>query len=97
MGFLGFDTTTAQTGHAGKFRQYIYNIAVTISQIFSAVLGGDPDETTSSRVGKAQKAGKWWAIHLAGPVLDLFFREKDHAIKSIEPGEGAKQVWDWSA
>lgn len=43
-------------------RNYLYNVCVGISQILSVLSFGDPDETVSSRLGKAQKGmyGPFW-------------------------------------
>lgn len=76
--------------------QYLYNLALGISQLLSVILGGDPDESVSSRTGKAIKAGKWWFIKVQGPFIDWLTLEKDHCIKSIEYDEGRKQLWDWA-
>ena len=83
-------------GELTPLMQYVFNIGTILSQSWSAVLGGDPDETVSSRVGKAERAGKWWAKHIASPILDFMFQEKNHAINAIEDNEGKRQIWDWS-
>ena len=76
--------------------QYLFNAGVGLSQNLSWILGGDPDETISSRLGKAQRAGKPWAVKFACPLVDfLIFNEKDHCLKSIEDDEGIKEVWHW--
>lgn len=33
-------------------KKYLYNILIGIDQLVNALLGGDPDETISSRLGK---------------------------------------------
>lgn len=33
-------------------KKYFYNILIGIDQLVNAILGGDPDETISSRLGK---------------------------------------------
>lgn len=33
-------------------KKYLYNILIGIDQLANAILGGDPDETISSRLGK---------------------------------------------
>lgn len=40
--------------NCGEFlvKKYIYNILIGIDQLCNAILGGDPDETISSRLGK---------------------------------------------
>lgn len=83
-----------------KFMQYIYNHAVIISQACSVLLGGDPDESVSSRLGKAERAGKFWAEYIVCPVVDnlvlAFTGQARHCFYSIEDDEGKKTVWDWA-
>lgn len=78
------------------FFQYFYNLGVLISQGISTLLGGDPDETLSSRTGKAVIGGNRFAIYFLAPLLDLIFMEPNHAINSIEEDEGKKEIWHWS-
>ena len=35
-----------------KASLYFWNVLVAIDQLFNTILGGDPDETLSSRMGK---------------------------------------------
>ena len=48
-------------------------------QTLNAALGGDPDETISSRAHRAQIAGQWWGCTLCR-VLDVL--HKDHCKNS---------------
>lgn len=66
-------------------KQYIWNILISLDQFFNTVWFGDPDETISSRAGKAAKQNKRWACILC-KFLDLF--DRDHCNKSIEHDEG---------
>lgn len=50
-----------------KIKQYIRNILIAIDQLANALLGGDPDWTISSRLGKNYK-GTWMA-----KVVDFLF------------------------
>ena len=75
--------------------QWIFNMGVLGSQWLSVILGGDPDETISSRLGKAQRAGVWWAEKIACPLVDLLLFEENHCLKSIEDDEGMKEIWHW--
>ena len=86
----------AQLGEAPVWFQYPFNLGVSLSQTLSVILGGDPDETVSSRCGKAQKNGGYLFVFIVAPVIDWLLQEPDHCIKSIEPDEGAKEVWHWS-
>ncbi|UIF90848.1 hypothetical protein [Cupriavidus sp. UYPR2.512] len=67
-------------------RRYLWNLLIALDQGANAVLGGDPDETISSRAGKAMREEKRW-----GCVLCRFLNwfQADHCVKSIEPGVGA--------
>jgi hypothetical protein len=64
---------------------YLWNILIWLDQGLSTVTGGDPDETVSSRAGKAQLKGKRWGCVLCR-FLDIF--DKGHCAKSIEYDEG---------
>lgn len=33
-------------------KKYLYNILISLDQLGNTILGGDPDETISSRLGK---------------------------------------------
>lgn len=63
---------------------YILNILIAIDQLGNALINGNPDETISSRAGKAMVAGKKWGCVLC-KFLDWF--QKDHCKKSIEYDE----------
>jgi len=63
---------------------YFWNILIAIDQFFNAVLGGNPDETISSRAGKAKREGKLWGGYLCN-VLDKL--DKNHCEKSVEEDE----------
>lgn len=67
-------------------KRYIWNILISIDQLFNTLFGGDPDETISSRAGKLEDKCKFcW---LLCKFLDLF--EKNHCKKAIEKDEGYK-------
>ena len=80
-------------------RLYLLNILVSIDQLISAVLAGDPDETISSRLGKAVRGdyGKlqsyFWLPF--AKLVDLIFLPLDgpnHCARSIEEDEGARAI-----
>ena len=70
-------------------KQYVLNVLVGLDQFTNALIGGDPQETISSRAGKGQKEGKRWACLLCR-FLD--YLQKDHCARSIEPDEGSDAV-----
>jgi len=63
---------------------YLWNILISIDQFFNTLFGGNPDETISSRAGKARRNGKKWGKVLC-TVLDKI--DPDHCNKSIEEDE----------
>ena len=65
---------------------YLMNWLRWIDEGFNVLLGGDSNETMSSRAGKAQKNGRVWACVLCR-FLDVF--QKDHCEKSINSDDGA--------
>jgi hypothetical protein len=66
-------------------KRYIWNMLISIDQLFNTVLAGDPDETISSRMGKrARKGDKLGKVICR--ILNIF--DKGHCEKSIEEDEG---------
>lgn len=80
-------------------RRYLLNILVALDQLLSALIGGDPDETISSRLGKAARGdyGRLQVV-LWTPVtglVDLVFLAFDgpgHCRRSIEEEEGVNAM-----
>ncbi len=72
-------------------KQYIKNVLIGFDQLTNAAIGGDPDETISSRAGKEVRAGKGGLWKLFCRVLHGF--DKDHCRESIEEDEGKDAVW----
>jgi len=78
-----------------KFFKYFYNIFVSIDQLANTLLAGDPDETISSRIGKALKEGSTNKILIN--ISNLLSRiQPDHCKYSIEEDEGGDQIWNWA-
>jgi hypothetical protein len=81
-----------------KIGRWAMNILLSLDQLGNSVLGGDPDETISSRLGRIKL--KWGgAIPWTRPVakitdwlLDRI--DKNHSIDAIEPGHGGEGVVD---
>lgn len=65
-------------------KNYLFNLLISADQFFNTVLGGNPDETISSRAAKAKLQGKQWGCVLC-KLLDKF--DKNHCDKSIELDE----------
>jgi len=75
----------------GTLKKYIKNVALARDQLINAVTGGDPDESISSRAGKALLKDKLWAKFLC-KFLNIF--ERDHCLKAIEKDEGKDAILD---
>lgn len=70
---------------------YIRRVLIAIDQLGNTITGGDPDETISSRTGKAAIAGKRWALILERIINAIFLHltgERDHCRANIEGDEG---------
>lgn len=71
-------------------KKYFKNILISTDQLVNSILGGDPDETISSRAGKKVQqgdTGPWLWLCLALNKLD-----RNHCKKSIEKDEGDNAV-----
>lgn len=78
-----------------KFQSYCKNILIAIDQLVSAILLGDPDETISSRLGKAHRGdyGRGWCYTAYLPWLFTnciftLFGPWGHCESSIEEDRG---------
>jgi hypothetical protein len=65
-------------------KDYFLRILISIDQLANTILGGNEDETISSRAAKAKLQGKRWGCVLC-KLLDKF--DKNHCDKSIEMDE----------
>ena len=71
-----------------SLKRYLVNVLVSLDQFANTLLGGDPDETISSRLGKFKGTVppySWlcWLLDLIDP---------GHCDKAIEEDEGRDQV-----
>ena len=77
-----------------KLRRYLWNILLAFDQLFNAILGGDPDETLSSRFGKwlllPKKTWRYKIAYLVCRMLHLL--DRHHCEESIDPTEGKDAV-----
>lgn len=90
-----FEDPRLKDGTAPKWFQYIFNLGLHMSQGISVILGGDPDESISSRTHKAAETGHWWFKMYQEPFINWLMGDKDHCKNALEPEEGAKQIWTW--
>lgn len=58
-----------------KLQRYLVNWAVLLDEVGNTLTGGSPNETISSRAGKAQAAGRRWGCVLCKL---LNYIQKDH-------------------
>lgn len=79
--------------------RYFYNLFYALDQLANALIGGDPDETISSRVGKCQRGDHGRCIQIVmtpiALLINLIFiwQEKNHCINSIEDDEGQRDLF----
>ncbi len=71
-------------------KRYVWNVLLGLDQFLSVLTGGDPDETVSSRVGKAASAGSRIGRALER-CLDAVFGA-GHCRGAIEADEGGERV-----
>lgn len=69
----------------GAMRKYLLNILIAIDQLGNTLLGGDPDETLSSRAAK-------WHPAAARVINVIFFWQPNHCRESLEADEGNDAV-----
>jgi hypothetical protein len=79
--------------------KYFNNIFIAVDQLANTVIGGDPDETISSRIGKCQRGdhGKLISILIIPiailiNILFIWQGTLNHCIRSIEEDEGSKDL-----
>ena len=60
--------------------RYVLRVLIALDQLVNALLGGDEDETVSSRAARARAAGAWWGLTLCR-FLDWL--EPDHCKNAI--------------
>ncbi len=78
--------------------KWLFNVLIGIDQFGNAVLGGDPDETISSRLGKLKRrhGGRIPWHRPLSKVVDWGLERIDrgHSNDSIENDEGGDAVLD---
>lgn len=66
-------------------KQYLWNILIWLDQGVNTLLGGDPDETLSSRMGKYKHGAAYWICR------GLSLIQNKHCEKSLEWDRGEKE------
>ena len=78
--------------------RYFYNLFLAFDQLANTIIGGDPDETLSSRIGKCQRGDHGLFIRImATPwawLLNVLFiwQGWNHCIRCIEDDEGVNDL-----
>lgn len=70
--------------------RYFWNFLISIDQLANTILGGYPDETLSSRLGKLARKKQPFSMCMC---RILHFFDKGHCEKSIEEDEGVVVVY----
>ena len=65
-------------------KDYFLRILISIDQLANTILGGNEDETISSRAAKSKLSGKKWGCVLCKLLNKI---DKNHCEKSIEMDE----------
>lgn len=66
--------------------RYVWNLLISVDQLFNTLLGGYPDETLSSRMGKRVAKKNCVVCVVLCKLLALI--DEEHCKKSIEEDEG---------
>ena len=72
---------------------YAYNLARWLDQGLNVLTGGDPRQTVSSRLGRAQLGGKWWADWLCA-AIGFVWRDPRHCLEAVREADNALEVVD---
>lgn len=79
----------------GRSRRYLRNLFLALDQLANAALGGDPDETISSRLGKwitrPRTEWRWKVAYVICRILHPI--DRHHCAKSVESDEGDGGTW----
>jgi hypothetical protein len=85
--------------------QYCYNMLFAIDAFVSTILGGEPDDTISERIGRAYLARNtfnffhWliitWANNLVNFLLYITAGQRNHCVMSLQGKTGTKELWSW--
>jgi hypothetical protein len=65
-------------------RRYVMNLLIALDQLFNVILGGNPDETISSAVGRKAIEGRKWALIAEKVINALFWFDPNHCRSRVE-------------
>jgi len=81
--------------------RWAWGVLIGVDQLGNTLLGGDPDETISSRLGrlKVHHGGRIPWHHPIARLVDhaLEVVDKGHSVDSIEPGTHGVETWPWES
>lgn len=77
-----------------------FNMLIGLDQFANSILLGDPDETISSRTGRALLSNKRkWFVVPFGAFIDKIFHvligQRNHCIDAIEKKKKYREIWPW--
>jgi hypothetical protein len=67
---------------------YIFNVLIALDQFANALIGGDPDETISSRCAKRRDQPGWRIL-----AAFLEWLQPGHLDRSLEVDEGSRTIF----
>lgn len=73
--------------------EYGYNVARYLDQGLNTLTGGDPRQTVSARLGRAELNGVHWAA-AACRVLGWIFRDPAHCINAVWADDNRMEILD---
>lgn len=96
MGLLNsyFENNDFWLGKAPTHLQYVFNVGLAFSQLLNTFLGGDVDESFSSRMGRSQldPFAPIWAPKVA-KLIDWIFGA-NHCLNAVERNlSRQKEIW----
>ncbi len=75
-----------------KLGRYVWNLLISIDQLFNAIFGGDPDETISSRLGKIITDRPESCVACVYICKVLHWIDPNHCVKVIEDDRGDREI-----
>ena len=72
---------------------YLHQLGVALDRTANAVLGGSPEQTLSSRFGRAARKELRWAV-VACAILGFVFRDPGHCEASIVEDDDRRELLD---
>lgn len=75
------------TRKMNRLHNYGINVLVALDQLLNALLGGDPDETVSSRCARNRHKPGWSQL---AAILEWI--DPGHLDRALEPDEGSWEI-----